>query len=141
MKRRNINVYKLTHQYLNVKPEIFIKSEFEEMELVHLINGWQVKAVNIEETFDLDNWEMFQILLTYDKIREYPNPDDVKKIKSKGEDGFDYITLDLYNIWEASDINVSDSDLEKDIYKNEKAEELLNRYINEELEAREKNNS
>lgn len=131
MKRKNIQVYKLTHTYLKDNEDIVIKTEMKEKDLLKLIKVLQRKAVNIEETFDLHPSEMRDVLLQYKGIRCYPNDDDIKEIKSKGEDAFDYIEIDLYNVWESSDIVVEDYELVDIKYENKNVMEMIKDYIEE----------
>lgn len=128
MERKDIKVFKLTHQYID-DGEICIKTNLEELKLVKLINALQVIAVDIEETFDLAPDEMRDLLFQYEGIRNFPNEEDLREIKSKGEDSFDFIEIDLYNVWEASNIKVTDDDILK--YKNETILDMIKNFISD----------
>ncbi|EQC1535580.1 hypothetical protein ACY1J9_001411 [Clostridium botulinum] len=132
MKRKNIRVFKLTHTYLEDEA-IYIRSELSEMNLTKLIKVMQRKAVDIEETFDLSPSEMCDVLLQYEGIRAYPNEEDIKELESNGKYVFDFIEIDLYRVWEASNIIVLDEEVYDSKYNNEYALEIIKNYINEEL--------
>lgn len=132
MKRKDINVYKLTHTYFNDE-EVFIKSNIEEKELCKLIKSIQMKTYDIEETYDLSPIEMRDILFLYGNVRTFPYEKDIEELTKKNKDYFDYIELDLYNIWEAVDIVITEKEAYSDYYKNNNAIEMIRDFIEEEL--------
>jgi hypothetical protein len=132
MKREDINVYKLTHTHSDDEEDIFIHTNMPLDDLLKLTKVIQVKAFNIEDTYDLFPEEMKDVLLQYEGIRHFPTEEDISEIINKGDDGFDYIEEDLYMIWEASNIKVTDKDLNDPKYNNENALKLINGFIKEE---------
>lgn len=126
------NVFKLTHTYLK-EDDIYIKSEMEELELVKLIKAIQVKAFNIEETFDFLPSEMRDVLLQYGKSRFFPTEDDIEEIISKGEYSFEFVEINLYEVWEASNIVVTNEEVNSTRYENKNALKMIKDYIDEEL--------
>lgn len=131
MDQNKIKVFKLSHACINDDNDVFIKTTLTEMEFVKLIKVLQGKAFNIEETFDLSPSEMISILLLYEGNRIYPNDEDLKILEDKGEDGFDYIEVDLYNVWEAANIEIREEDLNSKKYENESASQMIKNFIRE----------
>lgn len=131
MKRKDIKVFQLTHQYLN-DGEIFVKADMTENMLSKLIKYIQTKAFEIEETYDLSPREMQDVLTQY-KVRPFPNEEDRKEIINDGG-YFDFIELDLYSIWEAYNIKVNPSNIKK--FDNPMAIKMIKEFINEELDYR-----
>lgn len=126
IKRENIHVFKLVHTCIK-NDEVCIKTNIKEMNLIKLINSLQIIAVNMEETFDLSPSEMKDLLLLYEGIRDFPTEEDLKEFRQRGEDEFDYIEIDLYNVWEASNINTSNEEAES--YKNEAVLSMIKNFI------------
>jgi hypothetical protein len=91
MKRKDIDVFKLTHTYDEGDSNIYIKADMKELDLVKLIKVWQIKGFYLDETYDIEIEDMRDILIQYDNIRAYPNEDDLKELEQKSEDGFDFI--------------------------------------------------
>lgn len=136
MKRKDIDVFQLTHTYLKEDEEVYIKTDMSEKQLLKLIKTLQAKTYDIEETYDLSPTEMRDVLLQYEGIRAFPNEDDLLEMNKKNGDGFDFIELDLYLIWEAKNIEVSEEEIYSDYYKNDTALKMINNYISEELALR-----
>ena len=140
VKRKDITVYQLTHTYGSEDEEVYIKTDIKELDLVKLIKIWQMKAFYLEETCDIETEDMRDILIHYDGIRVYPNQEDVKELEALGEDSFDFIEIDLYEVWEASDIKVEEYDLNSKEQYNPKALKVFLRSMIDNLECEDKSN-
>lgn len=131
MRKKDIHVFKLTHTYLKDEPEFCIKTELNEKDFVKLIKVLQVKANSMEETFDLSPAEMFDLLLQYKDNRLFPREKDIKEMEEKGEKSYEYIEVDLYNIWEAKDVVVTEEEIKDKKYENKNVIHMIQNFINE----------
>ncbi|MCB2293641.1 hypothetical protein LGK95_08905 [Clostridium algoriphilum] len=129
---KKVSVFKLVHTCIKENEEFYVKSELLEKDLVKLIKVLQTKAVSIEKNFDLCPNEMMDILLQYDGIRAFPNDIDLQELYNKDEEYFNFIKIDLYNVWE-SDIVIDEEDLFDIKYINENALQMINNFIEDEL--------
>lgn len=130
MKKKDIKIFQLNHLYFKDSEDdmqTLIKTTLDEMELVKLIKVILYKASTMEETFAVSPREMKDLLLQYEGNRHFPNEEDSKT----KDEYFDYIGIDLYNVWEACDVKVSDEDLDNPKYKNEIVEKMIKNYIAE----------
>ena len=119
MKRKDIQVFKLTHNYLEKDKNIFIKTEIPEEDLLCLIKILQRQAYKDSdilqrtpltrlEAFNFSPSEMQIILLENEAITAFPTENDLLEMKINGEYDFDFIEENLYDIWQRSTSYITD---------------------------------
>lgn len=118
----NKNIFKITHTYAEDRDKVIIETKMDEMELVKLIKIWQIKAWYILDTFDFFPKEIFKVL-------QYC--DCEKHTMQKGEKK---TTIDLYEVWEAHDIEVKDDDLVMNKHLSENATKEFLKILLKEIE-------